>query len=196
MAHPVNAPLKRPYLFLDTETGGLDPNRHSLLTLGLVVGDEDGLRQSLELALRHEPYCVSGPAMAVNRIDLAKHHATALEPAEALSVLDVFLMQHFPCAHEPITLVGHNVAFDRAFLQTWMEAQGRAFEPRFSHRVIDTHSLAAALRDAGKLPLAKLSSDALFAHFGIEVAPKARHTALGDALATFELYGKLTELFR
>ena len=54
----------------------------------------------------------------------------------------------------------------------------------------------AGLRDAGKLPLAKLSSDALFAHFGIEVAPEARHTALGDALATFELYGKLTELFR
>ena len=105
-------------------------------------------------------------------------------------------MQHFPCAHEPITLVGHNVAFDRAFLQAWMTANGRSFEPRFSHRVIDTHSLAAALRDAGRLPLERLGSDALFAHFGIQVPPEARHTALGDALATFELHWKLQELMR
>ena len=32
--------LVHPYLFLDTETGGLDLDRHSLLSLGLVVGDE------------------------------------------------------------------------------------------------------------------------------------------------------------
>lgn len=189
-------PLKRPYLFLDTETGGLDPEQHSLLTVGLVVGNEGEVRQSLELAIRHEPYRVSGPGMKVNRIDLVKHHATALEATEALSVLDIFLMQHFPCAHEPITLVGHNVGFDRAFLQVWMESQGRRFEPRFSHRVIDTHSVASLLRDAGRLPLEKLSSDSLFAHFGIQVPEEARHTALGDALATFELYWKLVELTR
>lgn len=187
----VIAPLKRPHLFIDTETGGLDPRVHPLLSVGLVVGDDGEIRQSLELLVKHEPYVVSAPAMKVNRIDLVKHHAQALEPREVLAVLDIFVQQHFPCAHEPIILVGHNVGFDRAFLQTFYESQGRAFEPRFSHRIVDTHSLAVGLREAGKLSLENLSSSALFAHFGIEVSEEARHTALGDVLATFELYGKL-----
>ena len=74
------------YLFLDTETGGLDPARHSLLTLGLVVGGPEGVRHSLEILLRHETYDVTGGGMAVNRIDLAKHHAAALAPDAGFQV--------------------------------------------------------------------------------------------------------------
>ena len=81
-----------------------------------------------------------------------------------------------------------------AFLGAFLAGQGRALEPRFSHRTVDTHSLAAGLRDAGRLPLENLSSTALFAHFGIEVPEARRHTALGDALATYDLYWKLVGL--
>jgi len=195
MALPIE-PLKRPYLFVDAEMGGLDPARHSLLSIGLVLGDDGEARHSLELFLKHDTYVVDGPAMKVNRIDLAKHHAAAMDATTMMAVLDVFLDQFFPCKNEPIFLVGHNVAMDRDFLQAFWKQMGRAFEPRFSHRLIDTHSLAVGLRDAGKLPLESLSSTALFAHFGIVVPEEKRHTALGDALATFELYWKLVELAR
>jgi DNA polymerase III epsilon subunit-like protein len=181
-------------LFLDTETGGLDPHSHSLLSLGLVVGDGPKVSHSLEILIRHEPYVVSGGGLAVNRIDLVAHSRDALDPAVALTVLDVFLDQHFPHMCKPVILAGHNVGFDQAFLKAFLAGQGRAMEPRFSHRVVDTHSIASALRDAGRLPLANLSSTALFAHFGIEVPEDKRHTALGDALATFELYWKLVGL--
>ena len=71
------------------------------------------------------------------------------------------------------------------------------FESRFGHRSVDTHAVAAALRDAGRLPSGlQLSSTALFAHFGIEVPEEKRHTALGDALATHALYWKLVEAAR
>ena len=195
MALPIE-PLKHPYLFVDTETGGLDPARHSLLSIGLVLGDDGVVRHSLELFLKQDTYVVDGAAMKVNRIDLAEHHATSMEGSTLMAVLDVFLDQFFPCKKEPITLVGHNVAFDRAFLEGFWKSQGRDFESRFGHRLVDTHSLAAGLRDAGRLPVADLSSTALFAHFGIEVPEEKRHTALGDALATFDLYWKLVELAR
>ena len=186
--------MTQPLLFIDTETGGLDPASHSLLSVGLVVGDGPKVLNSLEILIRHEPYVVSAGGMAVNRIDLVQHTAAALEPKMALTVLDVFLDQHFPHMCQPILLAGHNVAFDMAFLGRFLAGQGRALEPRFSHRTVDTHSLAAGLRDAGRLPMENLSSTALFAHFGIEVAEARRHTALGDALATFELYWKLVGL--
>ena len=188
--------MTQPLLFLDTETGGLDPRSHSLLSLGLVVGDGPRVANSLEILIRHEPYVVSAGGMKVNRIDLVQHSATALDPDMALTVLDVFLDQHFPHRCKPIILAGHNVAFDRGFLGTFLAAHGRALEPRISHRLVDTHSMAAALRDAGKLPLDDLSSTALFAHFGILVPEDKRHTALGDSLATFELYWKLVELMQ
>ena len=138
---------------------------------------------------------VSAGGMAVNRIDLVKHHEAALAPEAALEALETFCGRHFP-GGGPITLVGHNIAFDRNFLAVFFARLGRPFEPRFSHRTIDTHSLAAALRDAGRLPLANLSSSALFEHFGIVVPEARRHTALGDALGTFELYWKLVERMR
>jgi len=188
--------MTQPLLFLDTETGGLDPRSHSLLSLGLVVGEGPRVANSLEILIRHEPYVVSGGGLKVNRINLVEHSAGALDPPVALSVLDVFLDQHFPHMCKPIILAGHNVAFDQAFLGAFLAGQGRTLEPRFSHRLVDTHSLAAGLRDAGRLPLANLSSTALFEHFGIVVPEGKRHTALGDALATFELYWKLVELMR
>jgi len=185
--------MSQPMLFLDTETGGLDPRSHSLLSLGLVVGDGPKVVHSLEILVRHEPYVVSAGGLRVNRINLVEHSEQALDPPIALSVLDVFLDQHFPHRCQQIVLAGHNVAFDRAFLEVFLASQGRALEPRFSHRLVDTHSLAAGLRDAGRLPLADLNSTALFAHFAIEVPAEQRHTALGDALATFALYWKLVE---
>lgn len=183
------------YLVFDTETGGLDPRRHSLLSLGLVASEDGRVLESLEILLRHEDYGVSAGGLKVNRIDLVKHHEAALDAPAALAALDAFCARHF--SEGAVTLVGHNVAFDRAFLGAFLESQGRELEPRFSHRTLDTHAIAAALRDAGRLPSTlRLSSDALFAHFGIQVPEGARHTALGDALATHALYWKLVEAAR
>lgn len=190
MALP-HAPLKRPYLFLDTESGGLDSGQHSLLSLGFVVGDEGVVRHSLEVLLKHETYIVTGSALKVNRINLSHHHACAMDAPTAMTVMDIFLNQFFPCKHTPIHLVGHNIGFDQAFLKRFWESQGRQFEDRFSHRSIDTHAIAWSMRDAGLLSLENLSSTSLFEHFGVAIPEDKRHTALGDALGTFELYWKM-----
>jgi DNA polymerase III epsilon subunit-like protein len=188
--------MTQPLLFIDTETGGLDPRRHSLLSVGLVVGDGPRVANSLEVLIRHDPFQVSAEGMKVNRIDLVQHAAMALEPEMALGVLNVFLEQHFPHRCKPVVLAGHNVGFDQAFLGAFLEGLGHHLEPRFSHRTVDTHAIAAALREAGRLPLENLGSSSLFEHFGIQVAEDKRHTALGDALATFELYWKLVGLMK
>lgn len=182
-------------LVLDTETGGLDATRHSLLSLGLVALVDGRVAAERELLVRHEPYVVTGGGMKVNRIDLAAHHAKALAPEAAADALEAFCADHL--GEGPVTLVGHNIAFDRAFLGTFLASLGRELEPRFSHRTVDTHALAFGLQQAGRLPAdLRLSSDGLFAHFAIAVPEPLRHTALGDARATAELYLKLVEVAR
>ena len=44
-------------LFIDTETGGINPNKHSLLSIGLVVWDQDnGIIYENEFYIKSEKY--------------------------------------------------------------------------------------------------------------------------------------------
>ena len=83
---------------------------------------------------------------------------------------------------EGSVLVGHNIAFDIAMLRGACEQAGIAWEKPTS---LDTVMLAAVL-DPG---LTSLSLEALAVEFGVDL--HGRHTALGDALVTAELYSRL-----
>lgn len=184
------------YLFFDTETGGIDPSRHSLLSMGLVIGKGHQAAAQTEILIRHDSYSVTAGGMKVNRIDLVAHHEQAMEPLQAWEAMQSFLAPHY-APGDRIILVGHNISFDRAFLGVFLNSLGQSMEPRFSHRSIDTHSVASALQDAGRIPnTVPLSSSGLFDHFQIAIPPEKRHTALGDAFGTFELYWRMVELAR
>ncbi len=85
---------------------------------------------------------------------------------------------------EEDVLLGHRVLFDYSFLK-------RAFTNEkipFERKGIDTLKIARkVVRDCESKSLPKLCS-----HYGIEYHP---HRALSDALATIELYRKLSELY-
>ncbi len=85
---------------------------------------------------------------------------------------------------EEDVLLGHRVLFDYSFLK-------RAFTNEkipFERKGIDTLKIARkVVRDCESKSLPKLCN-----HYGIEYHP---HRALSDALATIELYRKLSELY-
>ncbi|WP_257311165.1 3'-5' exonuclease [Geothrix fuzhouensis] len=179
-------------VWIDTETGGLDPSRHSLLTLALVAKPRHGWEPIVdEIAFRHPTYVVEADAMAVNRIDLVQHHAKALEPTTAVARIEAFLDANVPQG-EKVMLGGHNVGFDIAFLMPYLRQHGPHLVGRFSHRLVDTMTLATALRVGGLLPEGKGGLTDLLQHYGIDLADDQRHTALGDALATARLFHRMT----
>ena len=69
-------------LFIDTETGGVDPNKHSLLSIGLVVWDSyDGLIYEKEYYVKQREYVITQTARQINKIsleDLRKATSTKL----------------------------------------------------------------------------------------------------------------------
>ncbi|MFG1286601.1 exonuclease domain-containing protein [Xanthobacter versatilis] len=83
-------------------------------------------------------------------------------------------------------LVGHNVAFDMRFLTLKENASG----VRFDQPVLDTLLLAAIVHPGED----SHGLEAMAARLGIAVS--GRHTALGDALATAEIFLKLLPLLR
>jgi DNA polymerase-3 subunit epsilon len=179
----------RQVVILDTETGGLDPLEHSLLSVGLVSGDGE---RRLEIYVCEPELRTTPDSMAVNRIDLAHVRAHGLAPVAAVAAIEAFL-DAMP-GPRPVLVAGHNVAFDLAFMRRLYRLAGRPFPRDFGHRTIDTHSLIWALGARGRLPPDVRGSDAAFAHFDIAPPAEARHTALGDALATRELLRLLLEL--
>ncbi len=60
-------------LFIDTETGGLNPNKHSLLSLAMVVWEDMEIIDSQELLINDGKLSVTEEALSINKIDIEKH---------------------------------------------------------------------------------------------------------------------------
>ena len=180
-------------LFIDTETGGLDPDKHSLLSLAMVIWEDMEIIDSQELLINDGILSVTKEALSINKIDIEKHKQSAMPSPEAIEKIFLFTGKHFP-GRGKITLAGHNVHFDINFLRVFFSANNKNFDEFFSHRIIDTSSILHYLYLAGKLKQKAVSSDKAFELFDIKV--EGRHTALGDAIATAELFTKLLQLIK
>jgi DNA polymerase III subunit epsilon len=178
-------------LFIDTETGGLDPGKHSLLSLAMVIWEDMEIVDSQEILINDGILSVTEEALSINKIDLEKHKQSAVSSSQALDKILLFICKHFP-RQRKITLAGHNVHFDAAFLRSFFSANKKDFNEYFSHRIIDTSSILHYLYLAGKMKQRAISSDDAFDLFDIEV--EGRHTAIGDAIATAKLFTKLLSL--
>lgn len=178
-------------LFIDTETGGIDPANNSLLSLALVVWKESEIGASMEILIDDGVLNVTQKALEINGIDLEEHKKNAVSPALAIEKLNGFLKQHFQ-DDEKITLGGHNITFDVNFLNTFLTRNGFSFQQRFSHRFVDTATILFYLYLTGKLKSKITSSQDAFDYFGIPV--EGRHTALGDVIATARLFSRLVSI--
>jgi DNA polymerase III epsilon subunit-like protein len=173
-------------MFVDVETGGLNPRRHSLLQIG-AVAYKNGIQDQLILNLSLDEYTTTPEALKVNCLDLAWLKEHGLPPVKAMETFLDFLTRNF--GNEKPILVGHNIAFDKAFLEQFFCSQGRDFKAYVSHRMLDTMSILWGLHFAGKIPAEACSSSGAFKYFGCE--PERPHDALEDCLATVRLFEKL-----
>ncbi len=182
-------------LFLDTETGGLDPHLHDLLSIGLVVWEKGKLLAEKEIKVQGRPERCTEQALRVNKIQLEEHNRQALPPKAAVREVIAFLEENFD--YKPVIVGGHNVGFDLAFLRVLFAKGGLNLEDYLSHRVIDTSSILQYLGllqgyDREQLQRAA-SSDEAFRHYRIPLSKRLRHTALGDARATAQLFSHLID---
>jgi DNA polymerase-3 subunit epsilon len=178
-------------LVIDTETTGTDPARNSLLSVALVPMEEPekGREWFVEFDLRKLEWSADGwPLRNFDRFE--EQWVRQAKPSEQVWVeIRGYLTEHFP---DGATLVGHFVEFDLAFAK-----QLGPFHRIGQRRTIDTKGLARVCRELGRIPEnVRLGLSGLCKHFGIEIPENARHTALGDAIATRELYLRLVETLR
>jgi len=165
------------YTIFDTETTGLNPAAgDEIISIGAV-------RIVNHRLLRYETYeQLIDPKRPIDPLSQTIH-GISNEMLRGQPTIDSVLPQfHEYCADA--VLVAHNAAFDMRFLQLKEEATG----VRFTQPVLDTLLLSEVLHPHQE----SHALEAICERLGVTVL--ARHTALGDALVTGEVFLRMIPL--
>jgi DNA polymerase-3 subunit epsilon len=165
------------YTVFDTETTGLEPSAgDEIVSIGAVRIVNGRL-------LRHEVFeQLVNPRRPISRESVRVHGIDARALANEPVIEEVLPRFHRFC--EDTVLVAHNAAFDMRFLELKEAAAG----VRFDQPVLDTMLLSAIVHPSQDTH----SLDTIAERLGVRVI--GRHTALGDALVTGEVFLRLLPL--
>lgn len=176
-------------VFIDTETTGLDPAHHSILSVA-IGNKEIGYK---EFHFRpNEDLIIDPKAMEVNNIDL--NGLWADDTYRFKSHLEKLKLEY-----EELEPVGHNYQFDMGFLYQVIGKKG--YSRYFSRRYVDTMIVAKFIDDSlrecvDRFPLHPFgySLTALCKVYGYE--NELGHTAEADARATESIYYSLMQYIK
>lgn len=186
-------------VFVDVETGGLDPSRNPIVQFAAVVVDGawDEI-EALEVKLHFDLAACDPGALEANRYDPETWKREGVSgPLARQRVADLFrrhsAMEKVSRAGKPYTvarLAAHNAPFDCGFIAAWFK-QGNLFCPAACFEPLDTLALArwASLGAPDGPADHKLGS--LCAWLGVPL-DKA-HDALSDVRATVAVARVLAE---
>ena len=179
-------------LVTDTETGGLDPKKEDVLTLGFAVWENNEILDKIEFKVSKEEYRVKESALIVNKLDLEELKKTGKTEKQIIKELTTFIKKNF--GKEKPMLCGHNVNFDVGFIKALFERNFFDFESLFGYRILDTMSIMTFLFLQGKTETRLGRLDDAILYFNLDIPKEERHTALGDVLVTIKVLEKMLVL--
>ena len=185
------------YLFLDNEMGGLEKEKYSLLTVYLMMTD-DNFKPIGNCSLYLKPddgiYKVCGEAMNVNRIDLKVHDTRAITYKEGGTRLYNWLKELTNNGQIKATVVGHGVYGDVEWIIHYLMSRG-SWETFTSYRKLDTSAVCQFLKSCGMFPENVSGSlVSLAKYFNINVDENSAHDAKYDTELTFAVFLELRQM--
>ena len=185
-------------LTIDTETGGLSPNEHSLLEIGAVLGDAEAnvIHEEFNVLVIPDKRATTLFALGLNNLNrLGTNHKAVSEREASVQFVDWIL--DIKKKYPDTVLLGHSTKFDVDFIDSMLSRHGYLeWDSIFGHRHRDTRQVALFLMDIGAITPedGSISLGKLLKYFGIKHG--GAHTAMGDAKGTYELYLTMMMLIR
>ncbi|MCE6958245.1 3'-5' exonuclease [Cereibacter sphaeroides] len=168
------------YVVFDTETTGLMPSQDEIVQIA-AVRIVNGRRVEGEVF-----DTLVNPRRPIPPTSTEVHGITDAMVADAPDIVEVG--RAFHKFAEGAVLVAHNAPFDMEFLRRAEPYMSR----RFDNPILDTVLLSAVLFGQAEVH----SLDALTHRLGITIPEEARHTAIGDTVATAEAFLKLLPMLQ
>jgi len=177
-------------IILDVEGSGIDPNKHSILSIGALDLDEP-TNQFYDECRVWDGADISDEALLIN--GFTKEQATDPGTKTEAELIAAFIAWATDRPKNR-TLAAQNVAFDKAFVEAACNRAGIEFP--FAHRTIDVHTLTwAHMRFRGIEPplenhRSTINLTAALAYCGLpeEIKP---HNALTGAIAHAEIISRI-----
>lgn len=167
---------KLTYVVFDTETTGLLPSEGDEICQIAAVRIVNGRRVDTEVF-----DTLVNPHRRIPEVSTSVHGISDAMVADAPDIVEVG--RKFHKFAEGAVLVAHNAPFDMEFLRRKEGAIGLNFD----NPVLDTVLLSAVVFGQSEVH----SLDALTHRLGITIPEEARHTAIGDTVATADAFLKL-----
>jgi DNA polymerase III epsilon subunit-like protein len=187
------------YISIDTETGGLFPESHPLLQVGIGVYtlDETTMLDTtlLEVEWNLKPSQFPGKtldpnAMAVNHLNPEELEANGLDVAEvSAQIVDIVKK------HKNAVILGQNLPFDLNFIRSYLTPEAWAAIDSLRRKDLLDVSLDYNLltwTDDGRMPSRSLGKMAA----RLNVINPDAHRALADAVTTFKAMVAMFKRFR
>jgi DNA polymerase-3 subunit epsilon len=175
--------------FIDFETTGVDVFRDEPIEFGAVLVDADlNIRKEFlsKIRLRKSTY-LTKRAFNIHNISI---ESLGDEPTQ-YEVLESFFNEF----GTDYRLSGWNISFDVSFLRKMCHKNGMMIKyNKINYRHIDIQSLGFLAMELGLVEKDKISLSDWVNHFGLK--RKSNHSALNDAILTFQVYKQLMDIFR
>ena len=168
------------FVVFDTETTGLSPSSDSIVQIA-AVRLVNGRRQENEVF-----DTLVDPKRPIPPASTDVHGITDSMVVGAPDIVEAG--RQFHKFAEGAVLIAHNAPFDMELLRRQEPAIGKVFD----HPILDTVLLSAVVYGQ----LEQHSLDALAARLGITIPDEARHTAIGDTMATADAFLKMVPMLR
>lgn len=181
-----------PKLFLDIETSGLDPAKHSILSIGIVISNEGFENyQSFYEEIRYDELIISPDAIAVCNIEFTNQEGRISLEKTDNKAFD-FVKKYFSKTDKPMA-IGLNIGeFDLLFINKYMPKLAGLL----NRRSVNLNSLIYLLADIHSLDFTKLKEDlSQKAAIPIEQLSSGlkKHNALYDAFFHMSLYNTIKD---
>lgn len=169
-------------VFLDGETTGLEPGRHEIWELALIVRTPGEEPQECLWQMPVSLVNADSTALRLNRFYERFDSGTARPQSEVLDAVARVTANAY--------MVGSIPSFDTGFLEVAMRRHNLA--PAWHYRLVCVESLAAGA--LGQRP--PWSTDDLGERLGVPKDKSDQHTAMGDARWAMKMYDAVMEMDR
>jgi DNA polymerase III epsilon subunit-like protein len=189
---------------IDTETTGLVPGKHSIISIGASVVDQDYNEiDFIELLMRPAFYEISDEALACNGYSLDEINSFP-RPRDTISELISKLKHWKSISNKKLLPVGHNFNFDKSHLMKLSSIEVKFAEiwnSNVDYHYEDTMMLAGALMRVGKLNSLSRKLQDIVQALNVtvpvsELLDQKPHRALYDARCAIRVHQKLLNLMR
>jgi DNA polymerase III epsilon subunit-like protein len=176
---------RQAYIVLDVETGGLDPQKHSILEIsGILWKPGETISPVFDCYIKEDNIVTVPRAMEINQIDLNEVYEAGKSPKQAIKYIKNRLDDVLGFNRRPVKVLAHNANFDYGFLNRLYNLAGEKIYKDFYGRTIDSASILEFLMLTNHINGNRASADVLFESTNNQIKDNERHRAYWDALAT------------